>query len=182
MQLAIGAYTATSAAGVGVQALQDSIENRQTGLRRNDLQNCDIDTWVGRVDGVEDISLPSHLDYLFSRNNQLAWLGLQQDGLLQSVAQLADSVGVDRVGVIMGTSTSSIGRTEEAYRHLLPSGQVAEEYHQESSWRRQPASPDLLSRSVRLALQAPRYLHLRTDGSITGWWMQYSLEGWIACA
>jgi len=130
MQLAIGAYTATSAAGVGVQALQDSIENRQTGLRRNDLQNCDIDTWVGRVDGVEDISLPSHLDYLFSRNNQLAWLGLQQDGLLQSVAQLADSVGVDRVGVIMGTSTSSIGRTEEAYRHLLPSGQVAEEYRQ----------------------------------------------------
>ena len=131
MRLAIGAYTATSAAGVGVQALQDSIENRQSGLRRNDLQNCDIDTWIGRVDGVEDVSLPPHLDHLFSRNNQLAWLGLRQDGLLQSVAQLADRVGPDRVGVIMGTSTSSIGRTEEAFTCLLPSGQIAEEFQQQ---------------------------------------------------
>jgi len=130
MRLAIGSYTATSAAGVGLASLQESIEERRSGLRRNDLHGCDLDTWIGRVDGVEDVSIPPHLDYLLSRNNQLAWLGLQQDGMLQGIARLADQIGADRIAVIMGTSTSSIGRTEEAYTQLLPSGLISDEFRQ----------------------------------------------------
>ena len=57
----------------------------------------------------------SHLNHLQSRNNRLAWLGLQQDGLMDAVDQLVDRIGADRIGVVMGTSTSSIGRTEEGY-------------------------------------------------------------------
>lgn len=130
MRLAIGSYTATSAAGVGLVALRESIATGRSGLRRNDLERCDLDTWIGRVDGVEETSLPSQLSHLQSRNNQLAWLGLQQDGILGRLAQLTDRTGTDRVGVIMGTSTSSIGRTEEAYTRLLPSGFMSEEYRQ----------------------------------------------------
>lgn len=130
MQLAIGSYTATSAAGVGLAALRESIASRRSGLRRNDLEGCDLDTWIGRVDDVDETSLPPQLSHLQSRNNQLAWLGLQQDGILDSLAELTERIGVDRVGVIMGTSTSSIGRTEEAYTKLLPSGHMSEEYQQ----------------------------------------------------
>ena len=130
MQLAIGNYTATSAAGIGLAGLTDAIETRRPGLRRNDLQGCDLDTWIGRVESLESISLPASLKRLHSRNNQLAWLGLQQDGMLQSIAELVAQVGSARVGVIMGTSTSSIGRTEEAYTCLLPSDEMREDYRQ----------------------------------------------------
>jgi len=130
MRLAIGTYTATSAAGVGLAAMWDSICSRRTGLRRNDLDGCDLDTWIGRVDGVEDVSLPPGLSHLQSRNNQLAWLGLQQDNMLDGIAQLVNRIGAERIGVIMGTSTSSIGRTEEAYTQLLPSGVMSDQFRQ----------------------------------------------------
>jgi 3-oxoacyl-[acyl-carrier-protein] synthase-1 len=108
----------------------ESLSSRRSGLRRNDIDGCDLDTWIGRVDGVEDVSLPSQLTHLHSRNNQLAWLGLQQDGMLDDLTRLKDRLGAERVGVIMGTSTSSIGRTEEAYTQLLPSGFMGEEFCQ----------------------------------------------------
>jgi len=130
MRLAIGSYTATSAAGVGLAAMRESIRKRRSGLRRNDLEGCDLDTWIGRVDGVEESSLPPQLSHLQSRNNQLAWLGLQQDGIMENLKQLKDQIAAERIGVIMGTSTSSIGRTEEAYTMLLPSGCISEEYQQ----------------------------------------------------
>ena len=114
MRLAIASYTATSAAGVGMRELQESLAQRRSGLRRNDFDGCDLDTWIGRVEGVENTELPSHLTRLQSRNNRLAWLGLQQDGFLATVEALSREIGATRIGVIMGTSTSSIGRTEEA--------------------------------------------------------------------
>ena len=115
MRIAVSTYTATSAAGIGLTALHESISSRQTGLASNTLENCDLNTWVGRVAALENTTLPSHLSHLHSRNNQLAWLGLQQDGLPAAIEMLAGRVGADRIGVVMGTSTSSIGRTEEAY-------------------------------------------------------------------
>lgn len=107
-----------------------ALRSRQSGLRQNDLSGCDIDTFIGRVADVEEISLPANLQHLASRNNQLAWLGLQQDGLLDGLARLIDRVGSDRVGVLMGTSTSSIGRTEEAYTDLDASGCMRGAYRQ----------------------------------------------------
>jgi 3-oxoacyl-[acyl-carrier-protein] synthase-1 len=130
MRLAIGSYTATSAAGIGNAATRESIARRTSGLRRNDFPGCDLDTWIGRVPAVESVALPEGCEALLSRNNQLAWLGLQQDGMLDSVVALRDRIGATRIGVVMGTSTSSIGRTEEAYAHLLPSEEMMPEYRQ----------------------------------------------------
>lgn len=130
MRIAVSTYTATSAAGIGLTALHESISSRQTGLASNTLENCDLNTWVGRVAALENTTLPSHLSHLHSRNNQLAWLGLQQDGLPAAIEMLAGRVGADRIGVVMGTSTSSIGRTEEAYAGLNPSGEMTGEYRQ----------------------------------------------------
>jgi 3-oxoacyl-[acyl-carrier-protein] synthase-1 len=130
MRLAISAFTATSAAGIGLGELQGSIRARRSGLRHNDLEDCDLDTWIGRVAAVDDAPLPQKLEALESRNNRLAWLGLQQDGLPAALESLATRIGAERIGVVMGTSTASIGRTEEAYCHLDPSGQMATEYRQ----------------------------------------------------
>ncbi len=110
--------------------MRAAIRDRRSGLRRNDLEHCDLDTWIGRVEGVESVVLPEAVAHLHSRNNQLAWLGLQQDGMLDSIAALKEQVGPDRIGIVMGTSTSSIGRTEEAYRELLPSDEMPPEYRQ----------------------------------------------------
>ena len=103
MRLAISHYTATSAAGTGLAALRESLKSNLSGLQRNNLDGCDIDTWIGRVSKVESVALPADLQHLQSRNNQLAWLGLQQDDLLGAISQLAERVGSDRIGVVMGS-------------------------------------------------------------------------------
>ena len=130
LRLSITHYSVTSAAGTGLTALRKSLVTRQSGLRHNDFQGCDLDTWIGRVPGVEDIVLPPGTEQLQSRNNQLAWLGLQQDGLLDAIHTLSDRIGPHRIGVVMGTSTSSIGRTEEAYTQLEDSGLMRPEFRQ----------------------------------------------------
>ena len=130
MRIAVNAYTASSAAGVGLDAIHASIASRQSGLRRNDFDGCSLDTWIGRIPSLESTSLPPDLKHLHSRNNQLAWLGLQQDGFLSAIENHIERFGAERIGVVMGTSTSSIGRTEEAYAGLDPDGTMAEEYCQ----------------------------------------------------
>jgi len=130
MKLVISAYTATCAAGTGLSALQDSIVQRRSGLSPNDFPGCELVTWIGRVESVEDVALPEGAASLYSRNNQLAWLGLQQDDFLEAVRETLQSVGTSRMGVVLGTSTSSIGRTEEAYTKLDSSGFMTRDFLQ----------------------------------------------------
>src|SRR5690606_27341507 len=55
-----------------------------------------------------------------ARNNQLAWLALQQDGFLTAAQDAVARYGAARVAVILGTSTSAILETELAYRQRDP--------------------------------------------------------------
>lgn len=130
MRIAITNYTATSSLGKGIESIHRSIVSGRSGLCRNDLPDCDLDTWIGRVGSLESVKLPPKLAQLESRNNQLTWLGLQQDGMLARIQSLIDQIGVDRIGVVMATSTSSIGRTEEAYTKLDESGLFPPDYEQ----------------------------------------------------
>ncbi|MEO6518931.1 MAG: beta-ketoacyl-[acyl-carrier-protein] synthase family protein [Pseudoxanthomonas sp.] len=121
--LAIGAYTATTALGRGRQAQADALEQRRSGLRANDFGAPDrLPCWIGRVDGLEELPLPEALAGWECRNNRLAWLALQQDGLPQAIAEASARHGADRVAVVMGTSTASIGASEEAYTRLTGEG------------------------------------------------------------
>jgi 3-oxoacyl-[acyl-carrier-protein] synthase-1 len=121
--LAIRAYTATTALGQGRGAQLDALRARRGGLRPNDFGSADLgtaalDTWIGRIDGLEDAALPSEYAAWECRNNRLAWLALQQDDILDTVAAMRDRHGATRVAVVLGTSTASIGETEEAYARL----------------------------------------------------------------
>lgn len=116
--LAIRAYTATTALGRGREAQAGALRERRSGLRRNDFGKAPLDTWIGRVDGLEDDALPQALAPWECRNNRLAWLALQHDGLIDAIEGLKRRYGPDRIAVVLGTSTASIGATEEAYERL----------------------------------------------------------------
>jgi len=117
--LAIRAYTATTALGHGRDAQANALDDRRSGLRRNDFGGDGrLDCWIGRVDGLEQAPLPTTLAEWECRNNRLAWLALQQDDLMAAIAAVVARHGAARVAVVVGTSTSSIGATEEAYARL----------------------------------------------------------------
>lgn len=116
--LAIRACTATSAVGPGREALANALREGRSGLRRNDFGRDRLDCWIGRVDGLESVELPPALLPWDSRNHRLAWLALGQDGMREAIDEAIAQHGADRIAVVVGTSTSSIGSTEEAYARL----------------------------------------------------------------
>jgi len=117
--LAVTHFTSTTALGPGLSAQRQGLQQRRSGLRANDFgPEGRLPCYIGRVEGVEDVQLPAHLADWDCRNNRLAWLALQQDGMAQAVAAARERHGAGRVAVVMGTSTSSIGASEEAYTRL----------------------------------------------------------------
>ncbi|HEY4559811.1 MAG TPA: beta-ketoacyl-ACP synthase, partial [Lysobacter sp.] len=77
------------------------------------------------------------------RNNRLAWIALQQDGVLDAVRATIAEYGAERVAVVIGTSTSSIGATEEAYTRL------------EADTDGAPTFPDDLRRAIVHTVHSP---------------------------
>jgi 3-oxoacyl-[acyl-carrier-protein] synthase I len=120
--LRVSAYTLCSAVGEGRLETLSALRERRSGLRRNDFGVAPIETWIGRVAGLEDQPLPTEFAEWECRNNRLAWRGLLADGFCDHVSAARAKYGADRVAIIVGTSTSSIGASEEAYRRLLPDG------------------------------------------------------------
>ncbi len=118
----VSAYTVTTAAGAGKAALLAAMREHRSALTANDFGPQPLPTWIGRVGGVESSPLPRPLADWECRNNRLAWLGLRGDGFLDAVLQARERYGAARVAVVLGTSTSSIGATEDAYRRLDADG------------------------------------------------------------
>ena len=116
--LAITAFTATSALGHGRGAHADALRNDRGGLRDNDFTRATLPCAIGRVDGLESAPVPDAFGAYDCRNNRLAWHGINADGFLDAARALIERHGADRVALIVGTSTSSIGATEEGYRAL----------------------------------------------------------------
>jgi 3-oxoacyl-[acyl-carrier-protein] synthase-1 len=114
----VTAFTATCAAGIGNAQLWQALRGSHSGLRANDFGADPLPTWVGRVAGIEDSPLPAEFAAYECRNNRLAWMGAAQDGFLAAVDRARARHGADRVALVLGTSTSSIGATEEAYSRL----------------------------------------------------------------
>ena len=125
----ISAYTATSALGRGLADHLDALRNERTGLRENDFTHEPLTCAIGRVSGVEQAALPDPYAAYECRNNRLAWLGIEADGFLDQARAAIGRYGADRVALLVATSTSSIGATEEAYARL-EAGRMPEELRQ----------------------------------------------------
>jgi 3-oxoacyl-[acyl-carrier-protein] synthase I len=123
--LILSRYTVVSALGKGLDETYRALRDRRSGLRPCDFEDVAIKTYIGRVEGLEDVPVggpPSKgLEQFDCRNNRLALLGLQQDGFMQAAIEARERYGAHRVAVILGTSTSGILETEHAYRHRDPS-------------------------------------------------------------
>lgn len=118
--LTLSAYTLVTANGRGAGAVLQALRERRSGLKPCDFEDALLKTYIGRVGGLEDFSLSHRLEQFDCRNNRLAWLGLQQDGFMVAVAEAKQRYGAGRIAVVMGTSTSGILETEQAYRNRDP--------------------------------------------------------------
>jgi 3-oxoacyl-[acyl-carrier-protein] synthase-1 len=114
--LALTSFTATSAIGRGCAETLAALRAQRGGLAPCRFDGVTLDMYVGEVPGIDAAPLPPALAEFECRNNRLALLGLAQDGFAEAVARSAARYGRERVGVFLGTSTSGILETEQAFR------------------------------------------------------------------
>lgn len=126
MDISVIDYQTTSAAGSNLLELRKSLADQKSGLRENDFPESHLKTWIGRVGEIDDIDLGEWQ----SRNNALAHIGLQQGSILVNIEKLKAQFSSARIGIVMGSSTSSIDRTETAYTDLTDEGTLKPEYQQ----------------------------------------------------
>lgn len=123
-----------------------------SGLRVSDACSPGRPLPLGQAETV----LPdlSHLPLpLRSRNNALALAALAQ--IRPAVDAAIARYGADRVGVIIGTSTSGVGATETALAAHLETGALPEHFHYGQQEMVSPAA--LLARE--LGTTGPAYVH-----------------------
>jgi 3-oxoacyl-[acyl-carrier-protein] synthase-1 len=124
--VSVSAYTLTCAAGHGMADVRQSITAERTGLSGDAWPGSEVETVLGQVFGLYDTNLKVDAQDE-CRNNRLALLGLNSDGFIDAVERVKDEFGRDRCAVIIGTSTSSIERSEYAFAHLTAVGEFPPE-------------------------------------------------------
>lgn len=121
--VAVVAQSLVCAAGVGVAAFAALLRDNRSALTPNTFTQAPLPTWVGEVPGLlQRGELPAALSHWDCRATRLAWLGLQADGFAAAAHRACQRFGAARVGLVLGTSASTIGVSEQAYRALDESG------------------------------------------------------------
>lgn len=100
-----------------MQQTLDALLQQRHALKPCDFETVNLPTFIGEVEGVDDVAMLEGLQVFDCRNNRLAKLGLEQDGFDQAVRTAVSQYGADRIGVFLGTSTSGILETEIAFRN-----------------------------------------------------------------
>jgi 3-oxoacyl-[acyl-carrier-protein] synthase-1 len=128
--LVITHFTGVNCLGLGIDAWWTALRAQRSGLARCDFEDVALDTYIGRVEGLERTPVREDLAEFDCRNNRLAQIGLRQDGFDDAVRAARARYGAERVAVIMGTSTSGVLQTERAYQRRDPqTGKLPGEYH-----------------------------------------------------
>jgi 3-oxoacyl-[acyl-carrier-protein] synthase-1 len=109
-----------NALGAGSKAIAAGLRERRSGLAPCDFETVALDTWIGRVPGLEAVEMRAGLEAYDCRNNRLAQLALELDGYADAVVAAKERYGAGRIGVFVGTSTSGLLQTELAYRRRDP--------------------------------------------------------------
>jgi 3-oxoacyl-[acyl-carrier-protein] synthase-1 len=120
----------TSPIGRGLQQTLEALHSSRSGLTHCDFDTVDLDTWIGKVAGVDNVVVRADLREHDCRNNRLLQMALEEDGFADAVRAAADKYGHDRIGVFLGTSTAGILETELAYRRRDPeTGALPPDFH-----------------------------------------------------
>ncbi len=113
--VAVVAQGLACAAGSGLEALAGLLRRGGSALLPNDFTTLPLPCHIGRVAGLEQAALPAHLADWDCRATRLAWMGLQADGFAEVARAACRAHGAARVGLVLGTSASTIGASEQAY-------------------------------------------------------------------
>ncbi len=126
----VTAYSVVSNCGLGNHALYQALSSNNTRLAELTLLDVPFETPVGEI-SVDLPEIQSSLIEYDSRNARvaLAALNYQQDGLLAAIESARDRYGSDRIGVVIGTSTSGLYETEAAYQVFLEQGRMPDDFH-----------------------------------------------------
>src|SRR5215472_16251369 len=136
---------------------RDAIMRRMLDLAESGLVMTDVYS-PGRVLPVDRVTMPlPPADELplsqRSRNNQLAVAALSE--IKQAVTAAIDRFGPDRIGVVIGTSTSGIAEGEAALRYYSVSGTLPEQFHY---GQQELCSPALMLAGM-VGVTGPAYVH-----------------------
>lgn len=127
--LMIGPYTLTSALGAGLNPTAAALAAGLSALAPSALVSPAMPSCaLGQVADLDQVVLPAALAAYDCRNNRLALAALLADDFGRDVARLARRIGAERIGVVVGTSTSGIAVTEAAYRRGLDNGRLPADF------------------------------------------------------
>lgn len=124
--LGVTATAAVHAAGFGTDALWGAVCEGHSALRAEKLEGRQEVCHIGAVANIEDVSLPPTLAMADCRNHRLAWMALQDSGFREAVETALSRHGAQRIGLLLGSSTSGIRETEAAYAQRRASGRWPE--------------------------------------------------------
>ncbi|OFA04794.1 beta-ketoacyl-ACP synthase [Duganella sp. HH101] len=140
------------ALGDGPEQVKARLYAGETGLTATDRHSPGRALPLGcvqtRLPSVDHLPLRQR-----SRNNALALAALAQ--IRPQVDAAVARYGADRVGVVIGTSTSGVGGTEQAMACHVASGELPQDFHYGQQEMGSPA--EMLARELGLA--GPAYVH-----------------------
>ena len=122
--LTLSRFTLTTCLGSGLAATSQAITEGRSGLTKCLVEEPAFETFLGQVAPLSESRLPESLAQWDCRNNRLAYLALHQDGFAEHVRLAARRYGAQRVGVFVGTTTSGIRETEEAFTQRCADGRL----------------------------------------------------------
>ncbi|MCK5356340.1 MAG: beta-ketoacyl-ACP synthase [Methyloprofundus sp.] len=128
--VAITAYSALSAAGMGNNALYQSLADNQSQLAPLSLFNIPFSAYVGEIKQPL-LDIRESLAEYNCRNARVALTALNdaESGMRDALETAKQKYGTHRIGVIIGTSTSGLYETEAAYGVLLETGKMPDDFH-----------------------------------------------------
>jgi 3-oxoacyl-[acyl-carrier-protein] synthase I len=120
----VTAYAAMNALGTTTKGVIAGLRSGQSGLGPCPLE-LPFETPSGTVAGPLP-ELPRSLSAFDSRTARLAVAGL--DEIMPAVTRAIARHGAGRIALILGTTTSGLGRTEDAYHELHRTGSLPRDY------------------------------------------------------
>ncbi|MCL1066219.1 beta-ketoacyl-[acyl-carrier-protein] synthase family protein [Shewanella olleyana] len=100
--------------------------NTDAMVPRDDLM-FNATTRVGAINDADLLTIPDELQQYNCRNNRLLFTAASQ--LKSNIEQAKSAFGKDRIGVVLGTSTSGISKGEAALEYHQQHGQFPPSYH-----------------------------------------------------
>lgn len=124
--LPITACSVFTACGLGTQSLYQALLDGRHQLQPPRLFDIDFPAYCGEIANDRLPQLDRPLQEFSTRNARIALATLNHpaDQLRSTVEQAIDRHGAHRVGIVLGTSTSGIYETENAYACLNKDGRV----------------------------------------------------------